>query len=261
MLRSARLWLSAIVLFNRKAKRLAVHLTRWTGKSRVAVHPKHLLPETETQHWYLAHLAPDMLVLDVGCGNGRHTLRAARRGARVIGLDRDEAALAEARSLSQAAGATATVFVRHDVERGLPARAVRFDAVLCLDLLEHIEARDQLLQEMRRVLRPGGVLLLGVPRRETSWKRRLTRAGLCSYADPDHKTEYTERELEHELHRNGFAVVASYPTVYDTPWIGVIDMIGGVSLTLYRWLSERRRRLAVRDPGENAGFAVVCEAR
>ena len=51
------------------------------------------------------------------------------------------------------------------------------------------------------------------------------------------------------------------PSVYDTPWIGVIDVIGGLSLSAYRRLSALRRRLAEARPEENAGFYAVCAPR
>ena len=61
-----------------------------------------------------------------------------------------------------------------------------------------------------------------------------------------------------ELARNGFRIVHLHPTVYDTPLIGAIDLVGGLSLGLYRRLTVARRRLARRYPQENAGFFAVC---
>ncbi|HET6365582.1 MAG TPA: class I SAM-dependent methyltransferase [Pseudomonadales bacterium] len=253
-----RLALSGVVLANNKAKRLAIRLTRWTGKSGEYVHPKHLLGDTEAQYWYLAHLRPGAEVLDVGCGNGMHAIRASRRVARVAGVDGSFESLAVARRTVQAQRVANATFFAANLEDGLPVRSGRFDAVICLDLLEHIVRRDFLLGEIRRALRREGVLLLAVPNRGTSWKLRLARAGLFAYSDPDHKTEYTLAELESELGRNGFRIAALQPTVYDTPLIGAVDLVGGLSLPLYRRLTELRRRLARRYPEENAGFYAVC---
>src|SRR5262245_54920843 len=86
--------LSSIVFANNKAKRLAIRLTRWTGKTRDYVHPKQLLGNRLEQYWYLAHLAADAVVLDVGCGHGMHALKAAARARWVAGVDRDRASLA-----------------------------------------------------------------------------------------------------------------------------------------------------------------------
>ena len=121
--------------------------------------------------------------------------------------------------------------------------------------------RDHVLGEIRRVLRPHGRLLLAVPNRATTWKRHLEAVGLFSYSDPDHKIEYTLDELRAELGRSGFEIVRLEPSVYDTPWIGVIDVIGGLSLSAYRRLSALRRRLAEARPEENAGFYAVCAPR
>ena len=60
----------------------------YTGKSPHFIHPKHLV-ETPGHDWYAAHLAPGDVVLDVGCANGAHTLKAAARVKRIIGMDYD----------------------------------------------------------------------------------------------------------------------------------------------------------------------------
>jgi ubiquinone/menaquinone biosynthesis C-methylase UbiE len=250
--------LSGVVRASAKAKRLAIRLTKWTGKSRDYVHPKHLLNDTQEHYWYLEYVRPDTAVLDVGCGNGMHTLKTARRCGQVAGVDADLDALGIGRRTARAEAAMNVRFVGSNVEEGLPLASARFDTVLCLDLLEHVHKRDLVLAEIRRVLKPSGVLLLGVPNRATSWKRRLQRAGLFAYSDPDHKIEYTLDELREELGRNGFAVQHLHPSVYDTPLTGLIDVVGGLSLPAYRRLTALRRRLAARWPEENAGFYVVC---
>ena len=253
--------LSGVVVANNKAKLLAIRLTRWTGKSREYVHPKHLLGDSEENYWYLAYIAPDAAVLDVGCGNGMHSLKAARRCRHVVGVDASLYSLGVALRSSRSLPSPNAAFFAADLERGLPVQGGRFDTVICLDLLEHVHRRDLLLTEIRRALKPGGTMLLSVPNRGTSWKRRLDRAGLFSYSDPDHKIEYTLEELEAELAKNGFRIVHLHPTVYDTPLIGAIDLVGGLSLGLYRRLTEARRRLARRYPEENAGFFAVCAAK
>ena len=253
--------LSATLFANAKAKRLAIRLTRWTGKSREYVHPKHLLGDTPEHYWYLEHLTPGATLLDVGCGNGMHTLKAARRCVDVAGVDADLASLGVGLRTAQRLGMTNVAFVAANVEEGLPIAPARFDMVLCLDLLEHVHKRDLVLTEIRRVLKPAGVLLLAVPNRATAWKRRLERADLPFYSDPDHKIEYTLDELRVELDRNGFAIRSRHPSVYDMPLVGLIDIVGGISLALYRRLTTVRRRLARRYPQDDAGFFVVCDAR
>jgi SAM-dependent methyltransferase len=251
--------LAGVLWSNAKGKRLAIRLTKWTGKSPEYVHPKHLLPDDEAVYWYLPHVRAGDRILDVGCGNAMHSLKAARLGARVAGVDRDEGSLRVGQR-SAPAGTPLRLCVA-DVEEGLPFANRAFDRVVCLDLLEHVEKRDTVLTEIRRVLRPDGVLLLTVPNRGTRWKRTLEAAGLPSYSDPDHKIEYLLPELEDELARNGFVIATLVPSVVDMPLVGLIDVLGGLSLTVYRRLTALRRRLAERHPAENAGWCAVCLPR
>jgi SAM-dependent methyltransferase len=118
------------------------------------------------------------------------------------------------------------------------------------------------LREIRRVLKDGGRLLVSGPNRENSWRRTLRAAGLFSYSDPDHKIEYTREEFLAELHQAGFEPEGVLmPVVLDTPWAGVIDAVGGVSLSLYDRLSRWKREAALRRPEESTGFRVVARKR
>jgi len=68
-------------------------------------------------------------------------------------------------------------------------------------------------------------------------------------------------ELRDELARGGFTIDRLLPSVYDTPLTGLIDVVGGLSLPAYRYLTDLRRRLVARWPQENAGFYAVCSVR
>jgi hypothetical protein len=112
------------------------------------------------------------------------------------------------------------------------------------------------------VLKDDGRLLVSGPNRENSWRRTLRAAGLFSYSDPDHKIEYTREEFLAELREAGFEPEgAVMPVVLDTPWAGVIDAVGGVSLSLYDRLSRWKREAALRRPEESTGFRVVARKR
>ena len=244
---------------NRKGKSLAVRLVRLTGKSPHRIHPKHLV-EQPWNEWYLEHLGPEDIVLDFGCGPGAHALRAARRCREVIGLDRDDGIVITARARAFAAGVSnAHFFSTKDLAVG-PLPSGTFDRVLMLDVIEHLDDRPSALQEVRRLLKPKGLLLLSAPNAGTTWRGQLRRAGLFAYSDPDHRVEYTEASLREELGRAGFEPLglSLTPTVYDTPWAGLIDCVGGLSLGLYRRLQAWKRRKALEHPEETTGFCVVA---
>jgi SAM-dependent methyltransferase len=121
-------------------------------------------------------------------------------------------------------------------------------SALFLDVIEHLVPRPAVLSEIRRVLRPGGRMIVSGPNRETTWRRLR-----------DHRIEYTEPEFLAELRACGFVTrLPVGPIVYDTPWAGMIDAIGGISLGLYSRLSRWKREAAVREPGESTGFRVVA---
>lgn len=110
---------------------------------------------------FAAQLAEDALVLDAGCGNGRHARVVLGGKRRVVGLDLSRSLLLRARDN---VGRRRTGWVEGAVEH-LPLRDARFDAVLALAVVHHVRGRRNrvmALAELQRVLRPGGRLLLSV---------------------------------------------------------------------------------------------------
>lgn len=249
---------AAVDVMNRRGKGLAVRLVRYTGKSPHFIHPKHLV-ENPWHDWYVEYLREGDQVLDVGCANGAHTFKAAARVRRVVGMDYDVVQLRIAAQGARQAGRDNVRLFAWDLTRAFPFADATFDAVLFLDVIEHLEPRAQVLAEIRRVLKADGRLLVSGPNRETSWRRRLRSARLFAFSDPDHKVEYTREEFLRELEAGGFHVDGPLmPVVYDTPWAGVIDALGGVSLALYARLSRWKREAAVRNPAESTGFRAVA---
>lgn len=98
-------------------------------------------------------------VADIGCGTGRHALRLAAQGARVTAVDFSEQMLAKARTKP---GAGAITFVCHDLAHGLPLADASFDRVVCGLVVDHIGDLAGLFGEMRRVVRPDGIVVVSV---------------------------------------------------------------------------------------------------
>jgi 2-polyprenyl-6-hydroxyphenyl methylase/3-demethylubiquinone-9 3-methyltransferase len=96
-------------------------------------------------------------VLDLGCGGGFMSEALATRGAKVIGVDVSAGAIGIAKRHAASSGLPIRYLVASGEELPLPDASV--DCVVCVDVLEHVHSLDQVLDEIRRVLRPGGVFL------------------------------------------------------------------------------------------------------
>ena len=96
-------------------------------------------------------------VLDLGCAGGFMAEVLDDRGAQVTGIDPAAQAIEAARAHAAQEGRD----IRYDVGMGeaLPYDSAAYDAVVCVDVLEHVQDLDQVLHEVARVLKPGGMFL------------------------------------------------------------------------------------------------------
>jgi SAM-dependent methyltransferase len=109
--------------------------------------------------FFVPFLAPDMRLLDVGCGPGTITAALAGIVGTAIGVDIEPNAIAAAKQLAAHSGATHLSFVEADMT-ALPFESGAFDAVFFHAVLYHQSPAKltETLAEARRVLKPGGVL-------------------------------------------------------------------------------------------------------
>lgn len=157
-------------------------------------------------------------ILDVGCGDGMCTRLTAdlAAGHSVIGVDWAAAPLAQARDRG-------LTLVRGSLGgSGLPFAAECVDVVILSEVIEHLVDTDAALAELRRVLRPGGHLILSTPNLAAWFNRGLLMLGLQPvfsevslrkvYGRPGsvvagHLHLFTRRALEEFLVDNGFTDV------------------------------------------------------
>lgn len=146
-------------------------------------------------------LSADDRVLDLGCGAGRHAFEVYRRGGRVVALDRNPDEIRQVRDMfgvMAAAGevpdgASPAAAIRSDALQ-LPFIDGSFDKVILSEVLEHIPADDRAIAEVARVLKPGGLLAVTVPR---WWPERVCWALSNAYHEVEggHVRIYRRREL------------------------------------------------------------------
>ena len=235
---------------------IAVRLTKITGKSKIPIHPKHLLTETP---WFTRYLGKKDVVLDLGCGNGQNSVKAARFAKKVTGVDINDKSLEIAKKSALHLKIKNILFQKLNLEKELHFKNEMFDKILLLDVLEHLYKREQILAEIHRILKKAGILLLAVPNSETSWKKLQRSAGICSFSDPDHKIEFSEEQIIELLKKHGFSIKHFGYGYFDTPLRGLFDVIGGFSQGTYKKLSQWRRKKVQQKPTEAGGFEIVAQ--
>ena len=110
-------------------------------------------------------LSSGQILLDVACGAGGPALRIATiTGCSVVGVDAHEDAIATARSLASERGLDDRAeFLAGDATGRLPFPDSHFDAITCIDAINHFPERPRVLAEWTRLLKPGGRLLFTDP--------------------------------------------------------------------------------------------------
>ena len=200
-------------------------------------------------------------LLDVGCGTGG-LLRALAGQGDVVGIDSADVALTYCRERG-------LDVVRTDAST-LPFGAGTFDGCVMMDVLEHLDDEQPVLHEVRRVLRPDGVVIVSVPAFAALWSQHDETF--------QHRRRYLRGALVDVITRAGFRVEWSSYTnvavfapalVWRTlrRWTGVAPgartdffhapaPLNDVLVALYRWEAAflRRRSLPF-------GVSVACVAR
>lgn len=118
-------------------------------------------PERLVRYGWASELAGGGRVLDAACGAGWGTVALARTASSAVGIDFSPAAIADAR---ERYGDRAE-FREGDL-RGLPFEEASFDTVVCFEAIPHVAHPASVVDELRRVLRPRGLLLISSPNRD-----------------------------------------------------------------------------------------------
>jgi SAM-dependent methyltransferase len=139
--------------------------------------------ERQARYRWAAEVAGGGRVLDAACGAGWGTAVLAAKAAAAVGVDFSPAAVGDAR---REHGGLAD-FHEGDL-RELPFGRGEFDSVVCFEAIAHVAEPERVLDELHRVLRAGGTLLISAPNR-----------GAYPPGNPLHLSEIASAELERML--------------------------------------------------------------
>ena len=174
-------------------------------------------------------LRPGELLLDAGCGEGRHCYGALERGARVVGLDLDPAGLrAGAGGLRHRAAELGSLgeMLQGDAFH-LPFADGTFDAVICSEVMEHVHDYRAAAAELARVTRDGGRVAVTIPT-ATSENLYLRVSDDYFESKGGHIRIFRPRQLADGLARAGLATVGvGFAHALHTPY-WVLRSIAGL---------------------------------
>ena len=163
------------------------------------------------------------VMLDVGCGEGRHIFGIMQQNPHMkcIGLDMDKKSLEKAeegyayfKSLSEA-GAEFLLGSAYSIP--LPDRSV--DIIICSEVLEHLHEYSDAINEMHRVLKPGGKFYVSVP---ASWPEKICWALSKDYQNQPggHLRIFNQKSLIEEIKISGFNFLSSekFHSIHSPYW-------------------------------------------
>ncbi len=164
--------------------------------------PERVMQDHIQRYRFASRFVHGGLVLDLACGTGYGVEILYHAGAkRVVGADLSRETLSYALAQFRNVG---TSFLACQGER-LGFRTATFDAVVSFETLEHLEAPDDFLGEINRVLRHDGVFICSTPNRLIT----TNSSDSCAVSTPFHHREFATIEFIELLRRHGF-IVALY---------------------------------------------------
>jgi ArsR family transcriptional regulator len=151
---------------------------------------RQLVPGRSWPAWSraLGFLLPPVDVADLGCGEGYLTIEAARWAKRVTAVDRSKDVLAQAKALAARRKIRNISWKVGELE-DVPIPGASMDVVLLSQALHHAEHPPAVLAEARRILRPGGrVVVLDLRKHDEAWVRVKLGDRWLGFDDKDLKT-------------------------------------------------------------------------
>ena len=172
------------------------------------------------------------VVLDAGCGFGRHSVEFISRGARVVSMDLDMESLRQTRfSIEETKKVNTTAassgYMTHVGDAlNLPFKDNTFDRIICSEVMEHVDDDFKACAELARVLKPEGLIAITVP---TFFSEQIYDVLTHEYytSPGGHVRRYMPKQLAAIMRENGLEVYGiDFKHAYHTIWWMIRSVVG-----------------------------------
>lgn len=164
----------------------------------------------------LANVKKGEKALDAGCGTGNYSIELSKKGAVTTGFDSSPDMLALAIAKARKEG-LAINFIQADALEISALPDGYFDLVVSTGMLCFIKEREKALAELRRVLKPGGRLVVGVLNKRSPWAVLRRLKGLFSETIYNKADFISPAQLEESIKKAGFKVKELKTSVFFLP--------------------------------------------
>lgn len=159
------------------------------------------------------YVPKDSKFLEIGCADGELSSRIAKMGLAGDICDISEEAIKEAKKLIKERRVDKKLNV-YNADLFAYKTAMRYDLIVMLEVLEHIENDKAALSKVNSLLKSGGFFLISVPAKKTLWGASDVLAG--------HFRRYDKEELKHKLEQSGFKILEIYS--YGFPFLNILKL-------------------------------------
>lgn len=153
-------------------------------------------------------------LLDIGCGTGSFIYEMKQHGWNVCGLEPDAGARKKAETVYGLSTEPIEVFFN------LPEK--NFDVITLWHVLEHVHELHDYLQQLRRLLKSGGILIIAVPN-YTSKDATHYKAHWAAYDVPRHLYHFSPESMERLTRQHNFKLTAIQPMWFDSFYVSMLS--------------------------------------
>jgi len=129
-------------------------------------------------------------ILDLGTGSGV-LIPSLGKYNKVYAIDREKMFIKKAKKIAKMSNVKA-ICIRQDISSKLPFKNSFFDAVFCVSVLEHIEDLDKVMKEVKRIIKPGGLFIVGLPIERFLVKSAFNIFGIKQHEDRGHISDFAD---------------------------------------------------------------------